>query len=61
MLHELPSLSGDYTADNCTLTWDDDLGADVLDMIFEVETEDVFGAVRTCGGSMRAGGSLVVL
>jgi hypothetical protein len=61
MLHELRPLSGDGTADNCTLTWDNDLGAGVLDVVLEVETKDIFGAVRTGRGSMRAGGPLVFL
>ena len=61
MLHELCPLGGDGTTDNCTLTWDNNLRTGVLDVVLEVETKDVFGAVRTRRCSMRAGGPLVFL
>jgi hypothetical protein len=61
MLDELCALRCDGTADNGALTWDDDFGARILDVILEVETKDVVRAVGTCRGSVWAGCPLVVL
>jgi hypothetical protein len=61
MLDELCALCGGGTADNGALTWDDDFGARVLDVVLEVETKDIVGAVGTRSGSMWTGGPLVIL